>query len=134
MTESRDKEHVLPAKRSANLRPRQTSAESNRPPRQKGAKQRPPSHELFEGRTRLPSRRRRNGPLGGARAVQRLRSSPARLGWFRSWDPVENAAPLLWLTAAAYVDSTIMQERRGMFIVWLLGFGMSCLNRVSSIS
>lgn len=42
------------------------------------------------------------------------------LGWggFWAWDPVENAACLPWFTAAAYVHSTIIQERRGMFKVW----------------
>jgi len=42
------------------------------------------------------------------------------LGWggFWAWDPVENAACLPWFTAAAYVHSTIIQERRNMFRVW----------------
>jgi len=42
------------------------------------------------------------------------------LGWggFWAWDPVENAACLPWFTAAAYVHSTIIQERRNMFKVW----------------
>jgi cytochrome c-type biogenesis protein CcmF len=42
------------------------------------------------------------------------------LGWggFWAWDPVENAACLPWFTSAAYVHSTIIQERRGMFKVW----------------
>jgi cytochrome c-type biogenesis protein CcmF len=42
------------------------------------------------------------------------------LGWggFWAWDPVENAACLPWFTAAAYVHSTIIQERRGMLKVW----------------
>jgi len=42
------------------------------------------------------------------------------LGWGGpwAWDPVENAAFLPWLTASAYVHSTMIQERRGMMKVW----------------
>lgn len=42
------------------------------------------------------------------------------LGWggYWAWDPVENAAFLPWLTASAYVHSTLIQERRGMLKVW----------------
>ncbi len=42
------------------------------------------------------------------------------LGWggYWAWDPVENAAFLPWLTASAYVHSTMIQERRGMLKVW----------------
>ena len=42
------------------------------------------------------------------------------LGWggYWAWDPVENAAFLPWLTASAYVHSTMIQERRGMFKMW----------------
>jgi len=42
------------------------------------------------------------------------------LGWggFWAWDPVENAACLPWFTAAAYVHSTMTQERRNMLKVW----------------
>ncbi|MBK8938343.1 MAG: heme lyase CcmF/NrfE family subunit [Polyangiaceae bacterium] len=42
------------------------------------------------------------------------------LGWGGdwAWDPVENAACLPWWTASAYVHSTMIQERRGMFKVW----------------
>jgi cytochrome c-type biogenesis protein CcmF len=42
------------------------------------------------------------------------------LGWggFWAWDPVENAACLPWFTAAAYVHSTMIQERRPMLRVW----------------
>lgn len=42
------------------------------------------------------------------------------LGWggYWAWDPVENAACLPWFTASAYVHSTMVQERRGMFRVW----------------
>lgn len=42
------------------------------------------------------------------------------LGWggFWAWDPVENAALLPWLCATAYLHSSVVQERRGMFRVW----------------
>ncbi len=42
------------------------------------------------------------------------------LGWGGDWgwDPVENAACLPWWTASAYVHSTMIQERRGMFKIW----------------
>jgi cytochrome c-type biogenesis protein CcmF len=42
------------------------------------------------------------------------------LGWGGpwAWDPVENAAFLPWLTASAYVHSTMIQERRGMMKIW----------------
>lgn len=42
------------------------------------------------------------------------------LGWggYWAWDPVENAAFLPWLTASAYVHSTMIQERRGMLKMW----------------
>ena len=42
------------------------------------------------------------------------------LGWggFWGWDPVENAAFLPWLTASAYIHSTMIQERRSMLKVW----------------
>ncbi len=44
------------------------------------------------------------------------------LGWggYWSWDPVENAALLPWLTATAFLHSTLVQERRGMLKVWNL--------------
>jgi cytochrome c-type biogenesis protein CcmF len=44
------------------------------------------------------------------------------LGWggYWAWDPVENAACLPWFTATAYVHSTMIQERRGLFRVWNL--------------
>jgi cytochrome c-type biogenesis protein CcmF len=47
-------------------------------------------------------------------------SGPTELGWGGpwAWDPVENAAFLPWLTASAYVHSTMIQERRGMLKVW----------------
>lgn len=42
------------------------------------------------------------------------------LGWggFWAWDPVENASALPWFTATAYLHSTMVQERRGMFKVY----------------
>jgi len=42
------------------------------------------------------------------------------LGWGGKWgwDPVENAALLPWLTASAYLHSTMVQERRDLFKVW----------------
>jgi cytochrome c-type biogenesis protein CcmF len=44
------------------------------------------------------------------------------LGWggYWAWDPVENASFLPWLSATAYVHSTMIQERRGMLKVWNL--------------
>jgi len=45
------------------------------------------------------------------------------LGWggYWGWDPVENAALLPWLTATAFLHSTMVQERRGSLKVWNLG-------------
>ncbi len=42
------------------------------------------------------------------------------LGWggYWAWDPVENAAFMPWLTASAYVHSTMIQERRRMLKIW----------------
>jgi cytochrome c-type biogenesis protein CcmF len=44
------------------------------------------------------------------------------LGWGGDWgwDPVENAALLPWLTATAFLHSTMVQERRGTLKVWNL--------------
>ena len=44
------------------------------------------------------------------------------LGWggYWGWDPVENAALLPWLTATAFLHSTMVQERRGTLKVWNL--------------
>jgi cytochrome c-type biogenesis protein CcmF len=44
----------------------------------------------------------------------------AVLGWggYWAWDPVENASFLPWLTATAYIHSTMVQERRRMLRVW----------------
>ncbi|PYV91642.1 MAG: cytochrome C biogenesis protein [Acidobacteria bacterium] len=42
------------------------------------------------------------------------------LGWggYWSWDPVENASLMPWLTGTAFLHSVIMQERKGMMKVW----------------
>ena len=42
------------------------------------------------------------------------------LGWggYWSWDPVENAAFMPWLTGTAFLHSVIIQQRRGMLKVW----------------
>ncbi len=44
----------------------------------------------------------------------------AELGWggYWSWDPVENASLIPWLTGTAFLHSVIVQERRGMLRVW----------------
>ncbi|HEY2460461.1 MAG TPA: heme lyase CcmF/NrfE family subunit [Candidatus Acidoferrum sp.] len=44
----------------------------------------------------------------------------AVLGWggYWSWDPVENASLLPWLTGTAFLHSVMMQEKRGMMKVW----------------
>ncbi len=44
------------------------------------------------------------------------------LGWggYWSWDPVENAALLPWLTATGFLHSTMVQERGDMLKVWNL--------------
>ncbi len=48
------------------------------------------------------------------------------LGWggYWGWDPVENAALLPWLTATAFLHSTMVQERRGMLRAWNLSLVM----------
>jgi cytochrome c-type biogenesis protein CcmF len=44
------------------------------------------------------------------------------LGWggYWAWDPVENASFMPWLTATAFLHSSMVQERRGMLQVWNL--------------
>ncbi len=44
------------------------------------------------------------------------------LGWggYWGWDPVENAALMPWLTATAFLHSSLVQERRGALKVWNL--------------
>lgn len=52
------------------------------------------------------------------------------LGWggFWAWDPVENAAIIPWFTATAFIHSTLIQERRGMFKVWnIVLLTLTCL-------
>jgi cytochrome c-type biogenesis protein CcmF len=46
--------------------------------------------------------------------------SYAVLGWggYWAWDPVENAALLPWLTATAFIHSSMVAERRGALRVW----------------
>jgi cytochrome c-type biogenesis protein CcmF len=42
------------------------------------------------------------------------------LGWggYWSWDPVENASLMPWLTGTAFLHSVMMQEKRGMMKNW----------------
>src|ERR687891_689202 len=42
------------------------------------------------------------------------------LGWggYWAWDPVENAALLPWLTATAFIHSSMVAERRGTLRTW----------------
>ena len=44
------------------------------------------------------------------------------LGWggYWAWDPVENASFMPWLTATAFLHSSMAQERRGLYSVWNL--------------
>jgi cytochrome c-type biogenesis protein CcmF len=44
----------------------------------------------------------------------------AALGWggYWSWDAVENASFLPWLSSTAYLHSVMMQEKRGMLRTW----------------
>jgi cytochrome c-type biogenesis protein CcmF len=46
--------------------------------------------------------------------------SYAVLGWggYWAWDPVENASFMPWLTATAFLHSSMVQERRNMLRVW----------------
>jgi cytochrome c-type biogenesis protein CcmF len=45
------------------------------------------------------------------------------LGWggYWSWDPVENASLLPWLTNTAFLHSVMIQEKRGMLKRWNIG-------------
>ena len=49
----------------------------------------------------------------------------AVLGWggYWAWDPVENASFLPWLTATAFMHSTMVQERKQMLKLWTLSAG-----------
>ena len=65
--------------------------------------------------------------LGGQWAYEEL-------GWggYWSWDPVENAAIMPWLTGTAFLHSIILQEKRDMMKVWnvvliIVTFGLSIL-------
>ncbi len=44
------------------------------------------------------------------------------LGWggYWGWDPVENAGLMPWLTATAFLHSSLAQRRRGLFRIWNL--------------
>jgi cytochrome c-type biogenesis protein CcmF len=44
------------------------------------------------------------------------------LGWggYWAWDPVENASLLPWLTATAFLHSSMVSERRGALRIWTL--------------
>ncbi|HEY2017411.1 MAG TPA: cytochrome c-type biogenesis CcmF C-terminal domain-containing protein [Bryobacteraceae bacterium] len=44
----------------------------------------------------------------------------AALGWggYWSWDAVENASLLPWLSSTAYLHSVMMQEKKGMLRIW----------------
>jgi cytochrome c-type biogenesis protein CcmF len=46
----------------------------------------------------------------------------AVLGWggYWAWDPVENASFLPWLTATAFIHSTMVHERKRMLKLWTL--------------
>lgn len=46
--------------------------------------------------------------------------SYAVLGWggYWAWDPVENVALLPWLTATAFLHSSMVQRRRGELVTW----------------
>jgi len=49
------------------------------------------------------------------------------LGWggYWAWDPVENVALLPWLVATAFLHSSLVQERRGMYRVLNLSLAIS---------
>jgi cytochrome c-type biogenesis protein CcmF len=51
----------------------------------------------------------------------------AVLGWggYWAWDPVENASVLPWLTATAFMHSTMVQERRRMLRIWTVSLVLS---------
>ncbi len=51
----------------------------------------------------------------------------AVLGWggYWAWDPVENASFLPWLTATAFIHSTMVQERKRMLKLWTLSLALS---------
>jgi cytochrome c-type biogenesis protein CcmF len=49
------------------------------------------------------------------------------LGWggYWAWDPVENASFLPWLTATAFIHSSVVQRRRGMLQAWNIALVIS---------
>jgi len=55
------------------------------------------------------------------------RWSWTELGWggYWAWDPVENAALMPWLTATAFVHSTILFQRRGLLKAWTVGLAIA---------
>jgi cytochrome c-type biogenesis protein CcmF len=50
----------------------------------------------------------------------------AVLGWggYWAWDPVENASFLPWLTATAFLHSTMLQERRRVLALWTMSLAL----------
>ena len=50
----------------------------------------------------------------------------AVLGWggYWAWDPVENASFLPWLTATAFIHSTMVQERKHILKLWTLSLAL----------
>ncbi|MDY7230734.1 heme lyase CcmF/NrfE family subunit [Hyalangium rubrum] len=51
----------------------------------------------------------------------------AVLGWggYWAWDPVENASFLPWLTATAFMHSTMVQERKRMLKLWTMSLALA---------
>ncbi|WP_426751648.1 heme lyase CcmF/NrfE family subunit [Myxococcus sp. Y35] len=51
----------------------------------------------------------------------------AVLGWggYWAWDPVENASFLPWLTATAFMHSTMVQERKRMLKLWTISLALA---------
>jgi cytochrome c-type biogenesis protein CcmF len=51
----------------------------------------------------------------------------AVLGWggYWAWDPVENASFLPWLTATAFMHSTMVQERKKMLKLWTISLALA---------
>jgi len=51
----------------------------------------------------------------------------AVLGWggYWAWDPVENASFLPWLTATAFIHSTMVQERKRMLRAWTMTLALA---------